>query len=375
RVAVHAAARARSARPGHRHLLRRAADHGRRADDQRGPARRIARPPRHALELAPAGQPQLVAWPAAEDAVQAVEDLCLGHSRLGHRLHHRLRRRHHGHWRRLPAGADAHLFPARADGDRHRHLDGADVDHHGFGHGAARRDQPPGRRHPRRAVRRPYRAEDAPRAAAADARPARLRRRRAFRLRAGGDAGRSLFVAAGAPMIARAALVLAVTFAAAAAKAERLVVSLSNERVAVTSNFVGENLVLFGTVQAGPGKELADSYDLVVTVAGPRETLRTRRKQRVLGIFVNVDSREFVRVPSYLAIIGNRPFGQIAGPEILRRQQVGMDNFILTQRVGADFADTVSDDPFRKAFVRLKQQHNLYIQSAAAVTFLTPSVF
>jgi uncharacterized protein (TIGR02186 family) len=154
-------------------------------------------------------------------------------------------------------------------------------------------------------------------------------------------------------MIARPALVLALTLAASAAQAERLVVSLSNERVAVTSNFVGENLVLFGTVQAGPGKELDDAYDLVVTVTGPRETLRTRRKERVLGIFVNVDSREFVRVPSYLAIIGNRPFGQIAVPEVLRRRQVGMDNFILTQQVGSDFAATVSDYPFRKAFIRL----------------------
>jgi uncharacterized protein (TIGR02186 family) len=132
---------------------------------------------------------------------------------------------------------------------------------------------------------------------------------------------------------------------------------------------------LFGTVQPEPGHGLGEAYDLVVTVAGPRETLRTRRKQRVLGIFVNVDSREFVRVPSYLAIIGNRPFNGIAGAQALRRQQVGMDNFILTQRVGADFADTVSGDPFRKAFVRLKEQQNLYIQSDTAVAFLTPTVF
>jgi uncharacterized protein (TIGR02186 family) len=176
-------------------------------------------------------------------------------------------------------------------------------------------------------------------------------------------------------MIARTALVLALILAASAAKAERLVVSLSNERVAVTSNFVGENLVLFGTVQAERNKALGDAYDLVVTVSGPAETLRTRRKQRVAGIFVNVDAREFVRVPSYLAIIADRPFGQIAGPEALRRQQIGMDNFILTQRVGSDLADTVADDPFRQAFVRLKQQQNLYIQSDSAVTFLTPTVF
>ncbi len=92
------------------------------------------------------------------------------------------------------------------------------------------------------------------------------------------------------------------------AAAERLVVSLSNHRVAITSNFVGENLVLFGTIEPDPDKAaLRADYDLVVTVTGPRQTLRTRRKQRVLGIWVNVDSREFVRAPSYLAILSNRP--------------------------------------------------------------------
>jgi uncharacterized protein (TIGR02186 family) len=176
-------------------------------------------------------------------------------------------------------------------------------------------------------------------------------------------------------MIARLATALAVMLTASAAQAERLVVSLSNARIAVTSNYVGENLVLFGTVQPDTGGHLQSDYALVVTASGPPETLRTRRKARVLGIFVNVDSREFVRVPSYLTIITDRPIAQIAGPEVMRRLQVGMDNYILTQRVGADFADTVSGDPFRTAFIRLKQQQNLYGQSATAVTFLTPTVF
>ncbi|MGH6682539.1 MAG: TIGR02186 family protein [Pseudolabrys sp.] len=158
--------------------------------------------------------------------------------------------------------------------------------------------------------------------------------------------------------------------------AERLVVSLSNHRVAITSNFVGEDLVLFGTIEPNAGKtELRTAYDLVVTVAGPRQTLRTRRKQRVLGIWVNVDSREFVRVPSYLAILSNRPVNQIAHPDTLRRLQIGLDNFLLPQRIGPDIADTVRDDPFRVAFVRLESQQNLYSEIATAVTFLTPTVF
>ena len=156
-------------------------------------------------------------------------------------------------------------------------------------------------------------------------------------------------------MIARLAIALALTFAASAAQAERLVVSLSNARIAVTSNYVGENLVLFGTVQPDAGGQLKSDYALVVTASGPSETLRTRRKERVLGIFVNVDSREFVRVPSYLTIITDRPIDQIAGPQLLRRLQVGMDNYILTQRVYSDFSDTVTDDPFRKTSTARRQ--------------------
>ena len=153
-------------------------------------------------------------------------------------------------------------------------------------------------------------------------------------------------------------------------------VSLSNHRVQITSSFTGEDLVLFGTVEPDSnGPRCAQCYDLVVTVTGPRETLRTRRKERVLGIWVNIDSREFVRVPSYLAVLSNRPVADIANADTLRRLQVGLDNFLLPQRIGPDIADTVRDDPFRLAFVRLESQHGLYREAPTAVTFLTPTVF
>jgi uncharacterized protein (TIGR02186 family) len=146
--------------------------------------------------------------------------------------------------------------------------------------------------------------------------------------------------------------------------------------VAVTSSFVGEELVLFGTIEPDrPRSALRPPYDLVVTVRGPRQTLRTRRKERALGIWVNVDSREFVRVPSYLAILSNRPVEAIGTPDVRRRLQVGLDNYLLPQRIGPDVADTVPNDPFRTAFVRLETQYGRYRQSATAVTFLTPTVF
>lgn len=165
-------------------------------------------------------------------------------------------------------------------------------------------------------------------------------------------------------------------FTVAPAFAERLVVSLSTHRVTIAANFVGEDLVLFGTIEPDPaGQQLRAIYDLVVTVAGPKKDFRTRRKERVLGIWVNVDAREFVRVPSYLAVLSNRPAKEIAGPDVARRLQLGLDNYILTQRIGPDFADTVRDDPFRTAFIKLEQEHGMYYEKPTSVTYLTPTVF
>ncbi|MBN8992336.1 MAG: TIGR02186 family protein [Rhizobiales bacterium] len=181
-------------------------------------------------------------------------------------------------------------------------------------------------------------------------------------------------------MIARASLILAslllgVGLAASPAGAERLIVSVSNHRVTVTPNYSGEELVLFGSVEKDATTPAGRTYDLVVTVSGPRADMVTRRKERKFGIWINTDSRQFLKVPTYLALFSNRPFDVIAPPEVQRRQQLGLKNVLLTQRVGPDYADVVPDDPFRSAFVRLRTEHGLYREAQSAVTFLTPTLF
>jgi uncharacterized protein (TIGR02186 family) len=160
------------------------------------------------------------------------------------------------------------------------------------------------------------------------------------------------------------------------ARAERLIVSVSNHRVTVTPNYSGEELVLFGSVERDANTPAnRTSYDLVVTVIGPRADMVTRRKERKFGIWINTDYRDFLQVPTYLALFSNRPFDAIASPEVERRQQLGLNNVLLTQRVGTDYADVVPNDLFRSAFVRLRMEHGLYREETSAVTFLTPTLF
>jgi uncharacterized protein (TIGR02186 family) len=172
------------------------------------------------------------------------------------------------------------------------------------------------------------------------------------------------------------ALIIVAVLAAAPASAERLIVSVSNHRVTVTPNYSGEELVLFGSVEKDADTPSnRQSYDLVVTIIGPRADMVTRRKERRFGIWINADYRQFLQVPSYLAVFANRPLDDIAAAEVQRRQQLGLNNMILTQRVGPDYADVVPNDLFRSAFVRLRSERGLYREDSSAVTFLTPTLF
>jgi uncharacterized protein (TIGR02186 family) len=178
-----------------------------------------------------------------------------------------------------------------------------------------------------------------------------------------------------APLALLAALG-ALALSAAPAAAERLVTSLSNHRVMVTSNFTGEELVLFGGVeQDQASRPRRGGYDIVVTVSGPRQTLVTYRKARVLGIWVNSDSRVFENAPSYLAVLSNRKLDAIASQETLRRLQLGLGNIPLPQRASVEIADASQDDPFRMAFLKIKQDQGLYREVSNGVTLLTPLLF
>jgi uncharacterized protein (TIGR02186 family) len=158
------------------------------------------------------------------------------------------------------------------------------------------------------------------------------------------------------------------------ASAERLVASLSSHVVQITSNFTGVELTLFGTVENGqalpPG-----GYDIVATVTGPRQSVVVRQKARMFGVWINAASRTFIDVPSYLAVLSNRPFEGIAGADTQRHEQVGIANISLTQQIGPDIADVVPNDPFRQAFVRLKNERRLYEEITNGVTFLTPTLY
>jgi uncharacterized protein (TIGR02186 family) len=164
--------------------------------------------------------------------------------------------------------------------------------------------------------------------------------------------------------------------AVGAGNCEHLVLALSTHRVQINSSFVGTDLVLFGSVERDEQSATrSGSYDIVVRVSGPPQTEVTRRKERVLGIWVNSESRVFLDAPGFVAVLSNRPINEIAGPEVLRRYRIGLDNLVLPQMISGDIGDVPLSDPFRTAFLRLNREQRLYRETGNAVTFLTSTLF
>lgn len=161
--------------------------------------------------------------------------------------------------------------------------------------------------------------------------------------------------------------------AAAPAAAEEVIATLSDRRVDIRSNFVGTELVLFGSIErdaATVGR--ARGYDVVVVVRGPDRRTVTWRKEQVAGIWVNAASVEFVNAPSYYAVLSNRPLADIAGPPPFRRHGIGLD-YVRLDTATEETAETEAE--FRDALIRHKREQHLYIEEGEAVQMLTPRLF
>ena len=170
-----------------------------------------------------------------------------------------------------------------------------------------------------------------------------------------------------AALLAAAACAVA---AAAPARAEGIVASLSQTRITIDSDFTGAELVVFGVIERDAATvSRPGGYDVVVVVRGPREAVVTRRKDRFLGIWVTRESRTFSAVPSFYALASTRLLDRIADPRILAENDIGL--------AYADFGErsVSSDDPFRQALVRLKTSTRLFVERTGSVEMLTPTFF
>ena len=162
----------------------------------------------------------------------------------------------------------------------------------------------------------------------------------------------------------------------AALPRETVQADVSTRRVAVTSTFSGTEIVVFGAIdnsrQASPEAGL---YDVVVVVVGTPTRLEARKKNRVLGVWLNTDSLSFESVPNYYSIVSTRPLDEVASEEVLKSMEIGFDYVPMVLAKGAETRGAAEIKAFRDAIVRLKRKDKLYSQDEYGVAFIGRSLF
>ena len=111
-------------------------------------------------------------------------------------------------------------------------------------------------------------------------------------------------------MIRALALLAALTAAPAAAQ-EQVVAGLSRDAVAITANFTGSEILIYGAVKRQAPIPEGAPLDVIVTLESPARAVTIRKKERRAGIWMNTEAVPVGAAPGFYAVASSAPLNQI----------------------------------------------------------------
>jgi uncharacterized protein (TIGR02186 family) len=158
------------------------------------------------------------------------------------------------------------------------------------------------------------------------------------------------------------------------APAERIQIGLSTDRISITSDFSGAELAIIGAVEnADPQLLRQGRYDVIVVLEGPTRPVVVRRKDRVLGVWINTQWETFVNVPSSYSLATTRVYQDITNADSYRQLSLGPE-YIHLQPLYPDQPQATIDE-FKRALRDRKKATGQYSERIGGVQFLSASLF
>ncbi len=167
-----------------------------------------------------------------------------------------------------------------------------------------------------------------------------------------------------------AALVVSALAGTAAAR-EEVVSALSQNRIAITANFDGSEIFVYGAIKR-ESPPADGNLGVVITVAGPSVPTVVRRKARVFGIWANVDAVEVDAAPAFYAVASSAPIGEILNDAEDLKHEIRIEDVIVSTNPPADISDAQA---FPEALVRIREREGLYIENPEAVDIISETLF
>jgi len=156
--------------------------------------------------------------------------------------------------------------------------------------------------------------------------------------------------------------------------AESIQIGLSQDVIAITADFSGADLTIFGAVEnADPTIIRQGRYDVIVVLEGPARPVVVRRKARVLGIWINTHSETFIGVPESYSVATTRMPQDITDPLSYKQLALGADNLHVAPIDPGGNPATIEE--FTAALRERKKATGLYSERVGGVQFLSANLF
>jgi uncharacterized protein (TIGR02186 family) len=143
----------------------------------------------------------------------------------------------------------------------------------------------------------------------------------------------------------------------AALKAEEVVLGLSKDNVAITTQFDGSDILIFGAIKRDKPAPKDSELGVVVAVKGPAKPVMVRRKSQRFGIWVNTDAVEVDAAPSFYAVASTGPLSDVLSATEDLRHKISINRAIRS--VGAPMS-VKNAQTFTDAVIRIRESEGLY---------------
>ncbi|MDP1731191.1 MAG: TIGR02186 family protein [Devosia sp.] len=178
-------------------------------------------------------------------------------------------------------------------------------------------------------------------------------------------------------MRALAALVLlaaALLAATPPALAEKLVSTVSNDEVSITSSFAGEKLTLFGNIEpeaGAPQRYVEGPFQVIIVVTGPLQDRIARLKRPRFGIWMNTEQVVFDNFPSFYHVLASDKLSDITDEETLGRLNLMPES---QARITAT-PSTADEELFGRELVRLMTEQGYFGVKEQGVVFRSSTFY
>ncbi|MFK7744924.1 MAG: TIGR02186 family protein [Roseobacter sp.] len=140
-------------------------------------------------------------------------------------------------------------------------------------------------------------------------------------------------------------------------RAEEVVLGLSKDKISITTNFDGSEILIFGAIKRENAIPAGDPVQVIVTIAGPSVPVTVRRKEKKLGIWVNTDAVDVDLAPSFYAIMSSGPLNEILTAVEDLRHDISIERAIRSVGAPANIQNAIS---FTDALIRIRKNSELY---------------